>query len=96
MAGRTSPAGLHPFKGLNAKFKALKGGSAGDLTLTGIAAGDPLLCVLGMGKWSGTFYLNTVADFTAEFTPGANKINNTGGTATTNWRLLVGFCDTVE
>lgn len=93
MAGRTSPAGRHNARGSPSKFLRIKGGAAGDLTVTGIEAGDPLLAVIGIGKMSGTFFINTVTDFTAEFTPGAAKINNTGGTATTNWLLLVAWDD---
>jgi hypothetical protein len=90
---RTAPAGEHLSRGLNAKFAVVKGGAAGDITVTGVEAGDPLLCVLGIGKWSGVYFTNTVQDFTAEFSTLAAKVNNTGGTATTNWRLLVGWCD---
>jgi hypothetical protein len=94
MGGRTIPAGEHHSRGLSVKQLRVKGAAAGDITVTGIEAGDPLLWVLGICKYSGTTFINTVTDFTSEFTPGAAKINNTGGTATTNWLLLVGWCDT--
>jgi hypothetical protein len=93
MAGRSVPAGVHHARGDAHKYLRVKGAAAGDVTVTGVEAGDPLYAVIGLGKMSGTYFINTVADFTAEFTTLAGKINNTGGTATTNWLLLVAWED---
>jgi hypothetical protein len=63
------------------------GGAAGDITLTGIDVGDTLKSVVGV-KTSD----QSVHDFTSEFSiPVDDKINNTGGTATTGYTLVVTY-----
>lgn len=58
------------------------GGAAGDLTVNGINASDKLLLVQALTLDTGA--PNAVADLTSEFSiKVANKVNNTGGTATT-------------
>jgi hypothetical protein len=97
MAGRTSPTGMHSAHGFGLRLTPLKGGAAGALTLTGIALDDQILAVMGIGRWSGTYYLNTLYDFTAEFSvSAADTIDNTGGTTTTSWRLLAVWADVAD
>lgn len=63
----------------------VSGGSAGDITVTGIAADDVLCSVAD---------ITTPSDLTGEFSiTGGNTINNTGGTDTTGLTLLVQFVD---
>jgi hypothetical protein len=63
----------------------LSGGSAGNLTVTGIATTDRLVAVLSEDATSGV-----TVDLTAEFSITAtNTINNTGGTATTGKTVIV-------
>ncbi len=94
MAGRNSPAGRHLARGSAIKFARIKGGAAGTLTVTGIGLGDSLLAVQGLAKMSGVYLVNTTSDFTSEFSvSAANAINNTGGTGTTNWLLLIAYDD---
>lgn len=94
MAGRFTPAGMHLSRGSPTKQRFVKGGAAGNLTVTSIAVGDAILWVTGVSKYSGNLFLATTVDFTSEFSiTAANTINNTGGTATTNWILAVGWDD---
>lgn len=61
------------------------GGAAGNLTVTGITTAQTLAAVVGIKDADQTNH-----DFTAEFTITAtNTINNTGGTATTGYHLVV-------
>lgn len=63
------------------------GGSAGAHTVSGIAAGDNIVFV---GHFSTAAAIATLADLTSEFTvSGADEIDNTGGTDTTNDQLMV-------
>lgn len=64
------------------RFREIAGGSAGALTVTGIAVGDRLIAVVDTEGAS--------ANLASEFTiTAANTIDNTGGTATTSKDLLV-------
>lgn len=86
--------GAHFSRGISLKLARIKGGAAGSLTVTGAAVGDQILAVQGIGKMSGTFFINTTVDFTSEFSvTAANTIDNTGGTTTSNWLLLVAYED---
>lgn len=61
------------------------GGVAGNITATGVHVGDTLLAVGGV-KTSDQSY----TDFTAEFSiTGTNIINNSGGSNTTGYKLVV-------
>lgn len=61
------------------------GGVAGNITVTGINVGDTLLSVGGI-KDSDQSYV----DFTSQFTiTNTNTINNSGGSATTGYHLVV-------
>ena len=61
------------------------GGSAGDITVTGIVLGDKLSLVLNQADG---------LDLTSEFSiTAADTINNTGGTDTTGDLLLVCYFD---
>jgi Ni,Fe-hydrogenase maturation factor len=73
------------------KVTLVDGGSAGNLTLTGITTADTLLFV---GHFSTKATLATLGDLTAEFTiTAADTINNTSGTDTTNDQLFVMWHD---
>lgn len=66
------------------KFYAIAGGSAGDHTVTGVAADDHLVAVIHFTPST------SLAILTSEFTiSAANTINNTGGTDTSSDYLLV-------
>lgn len=94
MAGRNIPAGVHFQRGTDFKQRFVKGGAAGNLTVTGVEVGDPIYFVTGVSKYSANLFIATCVDFTTEFSiTAANTINNTGGTATTNWVLAVGWGD---
>ena len=68
------------------------GGAAGDHTVTGITTSDTLISVLHV-EGDGT-QLTGAADLTSEFSiTGADTINNTGGTASTNGVLIVTYTD---
>lgn len=70
------------------------GGSAGDLTLTGVATGDTLIGVIEIDGAGSD--VTDVVDLTSEFSiTGADTINNTGGTDTTGSKLLVTWFDAV-
>lgn len=73
------------------KTAVIAGGSAGDLTVTGIATTDRLVSVVRLNRDSTA--ANITADaLTTEFTiTAANTINNTGGTATTGDALIVTY-----
>lgn len=60
------------------------GGAAGDITVTGILATDVLVAVVGVKDAD-----QSVLDLTSEFSAAAGKINNTGGTATTGYHLVI-------
>lgn len=85
---------MHLSRGSPTKQRFVKGGAAGNLTVTGVAVGDSLLWVTGVCKYSANLIISTQLDFTTEFSITAtNVINNTGGTATTGWILGVGWDD---
>lgn len=70
----------------------INGGSAGNLTVTGIATLDELVSVIYFPISTGT--VTSVSDLTSEFSiASANTINNTGGTATTSGKVLVVYKD---
>lgn len=82
------------------RFTIISGGSAGALTLTGIATGDLILSVLQFnivadtGSSATGNKVDTVADLTSEFSiAGADSITNASGTATTGDKLLVIWYD---
>lgn len=63
------------------------GGAAGNITVTGIATTNKLAGVTAVKDLD-----QSVLDLTAEFTiTAANTINNTGGTATTGYHLVVTY-----
>jgi len=71
------------------KITPVKGGSAGDHTVAGIATVDAILSVSKI-NFETEGIISTVADLTTEFTiTGAATINNTSGTDTTDALLLV-------
>ena len=73
------------------KVALVAGGAAGNITVTGIATADALITVLHLPNAGA---IDDMADLTAEFTISAtNTINNTGGTATTDGKLLVLYQD---
>lgn len=73
-----------------AKTAVINGGSAGNLTVTGITTSDALLAVLYYPISGGN--VTGVTDLTSEFTiTAAGTINNTGGTATTGGRVEVRY-----
>ena len=72
------------------KTAVVSGGSAGNITVTGIATTDVLEAVLYYPISTGT--VTSVSDLTSEFSiTAANTINNTGGTATTSGKLEVRY-----
>ena len=89
MAGSLSIARMH-----FAAFKTavIDGGAAGDHTVTGIATADQIVSVVHL-VGDGT-QLTGAAALTSEFSITAtNTINNAGGTATTNGKLIVTYID---
>lgn len=61
------------------------GGAAGNITATGVAVGDTLLAVGGVKTADQTYF-----DFSSQFSiTAANVINNSAGTATTGYKLVV-------
>lgn len=71
------------------KTAVIAGGSAGNLTVTGIATTDRLVSVTVLDRDSTAANI-TLADLTSEFSITAtNTINNAGGTSTTGNALLV-------
>lgn len=72
------------------KTAVANGGSAGNITVTGIATTDVLEAVLYFPISTGI--VTSVSDLTSEFSiTAANTINNTGGTATTSGKLEVRY-----
>ena len=72
------------------KTAVVNGGSAGNITVTGIATTDVLEAVLYFPISTGT--VTSVSDLASEFSiTAANTINNTGGTATTGGKLEVRY-----
>jgi hypothetical protein len=70
------------------KIEVIAGGSAGNLTVSGIKTTDTLVSVLRLVGAATT--MTNITDLTSEFTISAtNTINNTSGTATTADKLLV-------
>lgn len=72
------------------KVKIVAGAAAGDVAVSGIAVGDELVFV---GVFTTAASIATFADLTAEFTVGAGKITNTGGTSTLNNLVQVIYID---
>ncbi len=66
----------------------IAGGAAGDHAVTGMVATDEILMVL---EFTTAASIATATMLTSEFTAGTGKMNNTGGTDTTNNQLLVIF-----
>jgi hypothetical protein len=64
------------------RFALATGAAAGAVTVTGIAVGDKLICVLDMGAAG----VNLLAEFTVS---AANTIDNTSGTSTNGHLVLV-------
>lgn len=60
------------------------GGAAGDVTVAGVLSTSVLLSVVGVKDSDQTNH-----DFTSEFTAAAGKINNTGGTSSSGYHLVV-------
>jgi len=79
------------------RITPVKGGSAGDFTVAGIATVDKILGISQIEfetTASANVEISTVADLTTEFTiSGAATINNTSGTDTTGALLLVMWAD---
>lgn len=72
------------------KTAVINGGSAGNLTVTGITTSDVLTAVLYYPVSGGN--VTGVTNLTSEFTiTAADTINNTGGTATTGGRVEVRY-----
>lgn len=70
------------------KLAIVNGAAAGNVTVTGIKSGDRLDAVEHHIYTAGV--VTSITDLTSQFTITAdNTINNTGGTATTNNKLLV-------
>lgn len=66
----------------------IPGGTAGELTVSGITTADELSAVIGYPITGGN--VTDVVDLTSEFTiTGGDEIDNTGGTDTTDYKLLV-------
>lgn len=87
MAGFLSKTEIERLLTAAVKTTIIAGGAAGDHTVAGIAVGDALRAVLHVDFTDAS---ETGADITSEFTiTGANTINNTGGTATTDGFLIV-------
>lgn len=69
----------------------INGGTAGNLTLTGVAVGDELAFV---GQFVTAASIATFSEITSEFTITApNTINNGGGTNTSSNQLMVIWID---
>ena len=80
------------------KTEIVDGGSAGNITVTGITTSDVLTAVLyypisaDTGTSATGNKVTSVSDLTSEFSISAtNTINNTGGTATTGDKLEVRY-----
>ncbi len=70
------------------KTALIAGGAAGDHVVTGMVATDEILMVL---EFVSAASIATATMLTSEFTAGAGKMTNVGGTDTTNNQLLVIF-----
>lgn len=82
------------FSGLNLICRAISGGVAGNLTVTGIGVGDTLVAVAGFSLTEGAPNTINPQNLGAEFTITAtNTINNAGGTNTTGMCLFVWYLD---
>lgn len=74
---------FNPNSGVNLKTYKIAGGSAGNLTVTGIATADRLLSVLRLNR-DATAANVDIADLTAEFAIcAADTVGNAAGTDTT-------------
>lgn len=72
------------------KQAVIAGGSAGNLTVTGIKTRDKLVSVLRADITTGN--VTDVTNITSEFSiTAADTINNTGGTDTTGDKLIVSY-----
>ena len=77
------------FSDVNLKVVAVSGGSAGDITVSGITTADALVAVIDVDVDTST---GGLTDLTSEFSITADDtINNGGGTATNN--LIVVYFD---
>ena len=77
------------FSDVNLKVVAVSGGSAGDVTVSGISTDDALVAVIDVDVDTSS---GGLADLTSEFSISADDtINNGGGTATNN--LIVIYFD---
>lgn len=86
--------GMHLSKGPALKQYVVKGGAAGNLTVTGIATDDVLVGVVAMKPSSATGVIATVLNLTSEFTiSAANTINNSAGSTTTGYGVIVTYED---
>jgi hypothetical protein len=86
--------GMHLSKGPSIKQFIVKGGAAGSLTVTGISTSDVLLGVSAMKPSSATGVIATVLNLLSEFTiSAANTIDNTDGTVTTGFGVIVTYED---
>lgn len=78
------------------KTKVIAGGAAGAHAVAGLAVGDTLVSVWYLARDGGppVDNLADLTDLTAEFSiSGANEIDNSGGTATTDGYLVVIYED---
>jgi hypothetical protein len=83
-----------PAKSANGLVKqaVVAGGSAGNITVTGIATVDRLVSVIRFV--GGGTDVTDVTNLTSEFSiTAADTISNSGGTATTGSKLLVTYLD---
>lgn len=79
--------GITNFSDVNLKVVAVSGGSAGDVTVSGISPDDALVAVINI-DFSGS----ALEDLTSEFEiTDDDTINNTGGTGTDD--LIVVYFD---
>jgi hypothetical protein len=75
------------------KIVTAAGAAAGDVTVTGIAADDKLICVLRLDRDATAANIN-LSTLTDEFTiASAGTINNASGTNTTGDTLVVAYWD---
>lgn len=86
--------GAHFSKGTATKSFIVKGGAAGNLTVTGIATNDVLKSVVAFKPSSASGVIATVLNLLSEFEiTAANTINNTGGSDTSNYGVIVTYED---
>jgi len=75
---------------LNYNEAFITGGTAGDLTVAGIAVGDTLVSVTSTTLAATTFLPSACANLSSEFSiTAASTINNTGGTSTASQSVHV-------